>query len=110
MRYYKESIWDEQTSNYIYIDNRVFSDCVSHQLNTIREKAKELILEVAPEFKQRNAALGLLSEDEINLIKTNIQTIRYLSNQKENEILNIVWDGTEETRSHVCDLVQSINL
>ena len=110
MKYYKESIWDEQTSSYIFIDNRVFSDCVNHQLSVIREKAKELILEITPEFKQRNAALGLLSESETNTIKTNIQTIRILSNQKENEILNIVWDGTEETRSQVCDLVQSINL
>ena len=109
MNYYKENIWDESSQSYINIDNRVFSDCVEYQLKLIREKAKELILESVPEFKQRNAALGLLSQEETEQIKTSIQNIRNTSNQKELEILSIVWDGTEETRSSVCDLVQSIN-
>lgn len=92
------------------IDDRVFSDCKEFALQQLRKQAMEKILEVAPEFKQRNAALGLLSEEETNILKLNIQNIRNLSNQKENEILGIVWDGTEETRSSACDLVLSILL
>jgi hypothetical protein len=90
------------------IDDRIFNDCISHQLNYIRETAKEQIIFIAPEYKQRNAALGLLSQEETQQIKDNIQTIREKSNIKEQQILSIVWDGTEETRSAACDAVQSI--
>jgi hypothetical protein len=96
--------------NVTITDERVFSDCKEFALQQLRKQAMEKILEVAPEFKQRNAALGLLSEEETNILKLNIQNIRNLSNQKENEILGIVWDGTEETRSSACDLVLSIIL
>lgn len=96
--------------NVTITDKRVFSDCKEFALQQLRKQAMEKILEIAPEFKQRNAALGLLSEEETNILKLNIQNIRNLSNQKENEILGIVWDGTEENRSSACDLVLSIIL
>ena len=104
----KEQIFDEETKTYSYRDERVFSMCVDHQLKTIREHAKELILEVAPEYKQRNAALGLLDQTETDAIKQAIQSIRAISNSKEAEILAVVWDGTEPTRSAACDAVQAV--
>ena len=108
MTIFKEQIYDEGSGQYIYKDERVFSMCVSHQLEVIRQRAKELILEIAPEYKQRNAALGLLTQQQIDDLKTGIQNIRNISNQKEQEILSVVWDGSEQTRSFACDAVQAI--
>lgn len=108
MKYIKEHIYDEITKSYIDLDERVFQDCVTKQLQTIRQKAQDLILEVAPDYKQRNAALGLLSTQEIDEIKTSIQTIRTISNSLEQEILNVNWDGQESSRPAACDNVQTI--
>lgn len=103
-----EQIYDEQTHQYVIIDNRVFADCVTVQLDAIRQRAAELILEKAPLFKQQNASLGLLSAEETEFIVGHIQSIRETSNAYETEILQITWDGTEETRIAACDAVQSI--
>jgi len=108
MKIFKEVINREDTGEIITVDEREFSHCVEHQLKVIKEYAKELILKVAPEYKQRNAALGLLSQAETDQVKTDIQNIRTISNQKEAEILGVVWDGTETTRSAACDAVQSV--
>jgi hypothetical protein len=91
------------------IDTRVFSECVTFQLNLVRERAKELILQVAPDYKQRNAALGLLSDTEANAIRAHIENIRTISNQKEAEILAVIWDGQESTRAAACDAVQNVH-
>ena len=72
------------------------------------EYAKELILAAAPEYKQRNAALGLLDQTETDVMKQAIQDIRAISNSKEAEILAVVWDGTEPTRAAACDAVQAV--
>ena len=103
-----EYIYNNETGETTIIDNRIFSRCVDKQLETIREYAKQLILKTAPEYKQRNAALGLLSQQETDQIKTNIETIRNISNQKEQEILSVVWDGIETTRPAACDAVQAV--
>lgn len=108
MKIFKEVIYDETIGETVVIDDRIFSHCVEHQLKLIREHAKELILLSAPEHKQRNAALGLLSQQETDDVKTAIQNIRTISNQKEGEILAVVWDGTEATRSSACDAVQAV--
>ena len=108
MKIFIENIYDQNTGQTIIIDNRVFSHCVEHQLQTIRDRAKHLILEIAPEYKQRNAALGLLPQQETDELKINIQNIRTISNQKETEILSVVWDGAEASRSAACDAVQAV--
>lgn len=108
MTFIKQQIFDEQTGEYIYIDERNFNFCVEHQLKVVRETAKEKIIEIVPEYKQRNAALGLLSEQETEQIKTYIQTVRNISNSLEQQILSVTWDGTEENRSFSCDAVQNI--
>lgn len=64
------------------VDQREFYSLKEYQLNYIRERAKELILEGAPEYKQRNAALGLLTDAEANAIRAHIQSIRTICNQK----------------------------
>ena len=99
MIHIKQQIFDEQLKQYIFIDERNFNFCVEHQLKTIREMAKDKILEVAPEYKQRNAALGLLTAQEVQEIKDDIQSIRTISNNLEQQILAVTWDGTEQTRS-----------
>lgn len=108
MNIFKEITFNEQLNDYVINDQRIFSDCIEFQLKLIRQKAKDFILEMVPDFKQRNAALGLLSEQEIDQIKTDIQNIRNISNQKEQEIFAVVWDGTEESRAVACDAVQAV--
>ena len=108
MKYRKEQNYNELTQEYTIIDERIFEHCVAKQLEVIREKAKNLILEKAPEYKQRNAALGLLSDAEVQQMKDDIQNIRNISNSFEQQILTIVWDGSEENRPAACDAVQSI--
>lgn len=103
----KEYLYDKE-GNLTIIDERNFNQCVAYQLQRIKEKAKELILAAVPEYKQRNAALGLLSDQETQQIKDSIQAIRTISNQKEAEINAIVWDGQESTRAAACDAVQNI--
>ena len=108
MSVFKEITFDEQLNEYRTNDQRLFVECVDFQLKMIRQKARDLILEVAPEYKQRNAALGLLTDQEAQQIKTDIQNIRNTSNSLEQQILAVTWDGTEETRPAACDVVQNI--
>lgn len=104
-----EIIVDSQTGETTIIDNRNFYECVDFQLKTIREKAAEIILLGAPEYKQRNAALGILPQQQINEIKNLIETTRNKSNQLEQQILAVTWDGKESTKTVACDTVQSIS-
>lgn len=90
------------------IDDRIFEDCKTFHIGRIKKLATERILELAPEHKQRNAALGLLSQEETDGIKSTIQTIRNAVNSAEQQIISIVWDGTEETRAAACDAVQAV--
>jgi hypothetical protein len=92
------------------IDDRIFEDCKTFQIQRLKIVATEKILEVAPDYKQRNAALGLLSQEETDTIKSTIQTLRTAVNVAEQQIASIVWDGTEETRAAACDAVQAIVL
>ena len=108
MTHIKEQIFNEETGQYEFIDERNFQFCVDYQLKVIRETAKEKIIKDAPDHKQRNAALGLLSDDETNQLKTLINSIRAISNSLEQQILNVSWDGDESTRSIACDLVQNV--
>ena len=108
MTFIKQVIYDEETGQSYTIDERVFDFCLNNQLQTIRNRAKDLILEGAPEYKQRNAALGLLSDAEANAIRAHIESIRTISNQKETEILAVIWDGQESTRAAACDAVQNV--
>ena len=108
MSIFKEITFDEQLQDYVVNDQRIFSECVDFQLKQIRQRARDLILEIAPEYKQRNAALGLLTQQETNKIKADIESIRTVSNQKEAEILAVVWDGTEANRPAACDAVQAV--
>lgn len=105
---YKQQIFNEQTNQYEYVDERNFQFCVDYQLKLIRETAKEKIVELAPEYKQRNAALGLLSPEETQQIKDDIQALRSIANNLEQQILSVVWDGQESTRPAACDAVQNV--
>ena len=108
MKIYIENIWDELSKSNIIIDERLFSDCVSFQLQEIRKTAMEKILIAVPEYKQRNAALGLLSAQEEQQVKDAIQEIRTISNSLEQQILSVSWDGQESSRAAACDAVQNI--
>lgn len=103
-----EVITDAQTGQTIVVDERNFYDCVDFQLKKIREQAAEIILKNAPEYKQRNAALGILSEEETEEIKNLIQSTRNKSNQLEQQVKSIVWDGNESTKTIACDAIQSV--
>ena len=104
----KQQIFNELTGQYEFIDERNFQFCVDYQLKVIKETAKEKIIAVAPDYKQRNAALGLLSTEETDELKNLINSIRAISNSLEQQILNVSWDGDESTRSTACDAVQNV--
>lgn len=108
MKFSIDITYDKDGNEISVKDNRVFSDCVENQLKFIREHAGKLILDIAPEHKQRNAALGLLSQQEIDDIKNHIQTVRNKSNALEGQINAVIWDGQEYTRPSACDAVQAI--
>jgi hypothetical protein len=90
------------------VDNRIFSIVVENQIESFKMAASNDILKLCPEFKQRNAAMGLLSVEETEYITNTIQNIRNKCNFLEQEVLKVVWDGTEENRSAACDAVQAI--
>lgn len=90
------------------VDDRVFDTVKQDQLQYIHEHAKQLILEGAPEYKQRNAALGLLTDSEANAIRAHIQSIRTISNQKETQIEAVTWNGDPATHAAACDAVEAI--
>ena len=106
MNFSKEYIYN-QDGQLTIVDERNFNDCKNQQLKYIKEKAMELIITAVPEYKQRNAALGLLSDEESQQIKNTIQNYRNISNSLEQQILTVIWDGTEETRAAACDAIQS---
>ena len=108
MKISKQYVNHYEGGDALVIDERDFADVVAYQLQQIRETAKDMILAVAPDYKQRNAALGLLTQQETNKIKADIESIRIVSNQKEAEILAVVWDGTEANRPAACDAVQAV--
>jgi len=93
----------------IVIDNRIFSEVVSAKIENLKTFAQEKILNLCPEFKQRNAAMGLLSPEETTYITSTIQSIRDKCNQLEQRVLDVTWDGTEENRSAACDIVQTMD-
>jgi len=107
MNFSKQYIYN-QDGQLTIVDERNFNDCKNQQLKYIKEKAMELIIAAVPEYKQRNAALGLLSDEESQQIKNTIQNYRNISNSLEQQILMVIWDGTEETRAAACDAVQSV--
>ena len=90
------------------VDQREFYAYKAYYLNYIHERAHDLIIAVAPEYKQRNAALGLLTTEEADSIKTHIQNVRAISNQKETQLEAITWDGDPATHAAACDLIETI--
>ena len=90
------------------VDNREFYSYKAYYLNYIRERAHDLIIAGAPEYKQRNAALGLLSDAEANAIRAHIQSIRTISNQKEAALEAITWDGDPATHAAACDQIETV--
>jgi|694.fasta_scaffold117947_3 hypothetical protein len=89
------------------VDKRTFSDVVSNQIYGFKKAAEDEILKSCPEYKQRNAALGLLTAEETEFIKTTIQHVRTKCHELEQQVLAIHWDGNESTRGEACDAVQN---
>ncbi len=80
-------------------DDRSIDECKEVQISKIKQWCAESILKAAPEFKQANAALGLLGEEEATDIKLAIQTRRNKSNELELEVLAVQPLGeTEEDK------------
>jgi hypothetical protein len=57
-------------------------------IKDIKIKCKEIIIKKYPEYKQRNAALGLLSNEETGMMKLFIKTNTIFSNSLEKKLEN----------------------
>lgn len=90
------------------LDNRIFSDVVNFKIQKLKEDANKEILKFCPEFKQRNAALGILSTEETLFIKNTIERVRIKCHQLEQQVHSISWDGRESTRAKACDDVFNV--
>lgn len=90
------------------IDDRDFAGVKEFQLAAIRAEARRRILAQAPEYRQMNAALGLLPPAEAAALKTHIDQVRAQSNLLEQQIEAVTWDGQESTRAAACDAVQAV--
>jgi hypothetical protein len=102
------SMYDADTNQQVTIDHRDFDAVKAFQLERVKERAGILILEVAPIYKQSNAALGLLSQEESDALKNAIQAIRTQSQTMEDAINAVTWNGQEATRGAACDAIQNI--
>lgn len=60
------------------------------RLRELGSNATREILRVAPEYKQRNAALGLYSPEKVEQIKSDVQKVRTEHDTKEQLILDAV--------------------
>lgn len=100
--------YTDENGNQTVVDGRIFSSVVEKQINMIKLAARDEILTRYPEFKQRNAALGILTAEEENNIKRGIESIRNYANLLELRVYDVVWNGTEQDRKRACDEVQKI--
>jgi hypothetical protein len=90
------------------IDRRIFADVVAFQLAHFRTMATEEILAFAPEHKQRNAALGILTQEETLAITEKIMDIRDHCHDCEALVSLITWDGNDATHAEACDKIQAV--
>lgn len=90
------------------IDRRIFADVVAFQLAHFQTMATQEILAFAPEHKQRNAALGILSQEETQAITEGIMDVREHCQNCEALVCLVAWDGTVDTHAEACDKVQAI--
>lgn len=90
------------------IDRRKFADLVQFQLAHFKTMATEEILVFAPEHKQRNAALGILSQSETQEIKEKINDILEHYNNCKALVNMVSWDGAVATHAEACDKIQAL--
>lgn len=90
------------------IDRRKFADLVEFQLAHFKTMATEEILAFAPEHKQRNAALGILSQSETQEIKEKINDVLEHYNNCKALVNMVSWNGSDATHAEECDKVQAV--
>ncbi len=90
------------------IDRRRFADLVEFQLAHFKTMATEEILAFAPEHKQRNAALGILTQSETQAIIKKIVDIRNHCHNCEALVALITWDGNDATHAEACNKIQAV--
>ena len=90
------------------VDDRDFASVKAFQLASIRGEARRRILALAPEYRQMNAALGLLPPAEAAALKAHIDQVRTQSNTLEGQVEAVTWDGQESSRAAACDAVQAV--
>jgi hypothetical protein len=92
-----------------HIDNRTVEACRNAAIIRLKGGCQKAILENAPDYKQRNAALGLLDSEETNTIIQCVQQNRQRYEQLKQQVNSIIWDGTESNRIVCCDELNNIN-
>lgn len=69
-------------------DERSLIEAQTERLDMLKDFCRKAILKSAPEFKQRNASLGLLEQSEVDAISAHLQTNMAKYEQKKQEVLN----------------------
>lgn len=106
----REITLDAATGVVTTTDARTVEACREGAIALLDALATSAILLEAPEHKQRNAALGLLSQVEADAIRSSITTWRARFAGARASIEAVAWDGQESTRAACCDYIQSITL
>ncbi|MEO5376924.1 MAG: hypothetical protein H7832_03955 [Magnetococcus sp. DMHC-6] len=65
------------------VENRPLTDVQTEQRALLKERTQNAILTMAPDYAQRNAALGLLDATETQFIKDHISTCRTICHTTE---------------------------
>lgn len=92
------------------LDQRTPTQSAAAVLRLMRERCEREILALAPDYRQRNAALGLLSQEETQFVKDAINGPRARLAAIEAQLAALVdgWDELEATRAAVCDAIEAI--
>ena len=88
-------------------DDRTVEACAAFQVAMLKEACQRAILADVPDYKQRNAALGLLSEQEEAFVRAAITLCRNRCAALEAQVAAIAADHGL-TRTQACDAIQAV--
>ena len=104
----RETIVNAQSGETTALDTRTVTECRDWAIAFAKHRCAYRINEEAPDYRQRNAALGLLTDAETAQVVGAISAARAACAATEQAVFDAAqaWDGTEATRAAVCDAIE----